>query len=193
MARAGRQKLVKRRKPFSGERTHGPQLKVEGFDFLGCHLHKRLSGRIWERERKRLYFLHRWPSRRAMLRVRQGVRERTPRSRCHADLRKVIADLNPVLRGWGNYFRTGNAARQFVSLDEYLIRRLRSLRLARKGRHLRPGESSGWTREYFEHLGLHRLRASICYPERAFWQENALCCVPTDHWQAVCGQSACTV
>jgi len=34
----------------------------EGFDFLGCHLHKRLSGAIWERDRKRLYFLHRQPS-----------------------------------------------------------------------------------------------------------------------------------
>src|SRR5262249_25822784 len=47
----------------------------EGFDFLGCHLHKRLSGAIWERERKRLYFLHRWPSQRAMKRVRQRVKE----------------------------------------------------------------------------------------------------------------------
>jgi len=32
---------------------------------------------------------------------------RRQRSRCHADIRDVIADLNPVLRGWGNYFRTG--------------------------------------------------------------------------------------
>jgi RNA-directed DNA polymerase len=28
----------------------------EGFDFLGCHLHKRLSGSLWEQKRKRLYF-----------------------------------------------------------------------------------------------------------------------------------------
>jgi hypothetical protein len=34
----------------------------QGFDFLGCHLHKRLSGKIWERERRSVYFLHRWPS-----------------------------------------------------------------------------------------------------------------------------------
>ena len=33
-----------------------------------------------------------------------------PPTRCHADLRAVIAELNPVLRGWGQYFRTGNAA-----------------------------------------------------------------------------------
>jgi len=72
-----------------------------GFDFLGCHLHKRLSGRLWEQDHKRLYFLHRWPSRRAMQRVRQRVKELTPRSRCHADIRAVIADLNPVLRAGG--------------------------------------------------------------------------------------------
>jgi RNA-directed DNA polymerase len=145
----------------------------EGFDFLGCHLHKRLSGLIWERLRKRLYFLHRWPSQRAMKRVRQRVRELTPRSRCHADLRTVIADLNPVLRGWGNYYRTGNAARQFVRMDRFVERRLRTLRVARKGRHLRPAEAYRWTREYFEQFGLHRLRGSIRYPGRAIWQENA--------------------
>jgi RNA-directed DNA polymerase len=145
----------------------------EGFDFLGCHLHKRLSGRLWEQQRKRLYFLHRWPNRRAMARVRQRVREITPRSRCHADIRTVIGDLNPVLRGWGNYFRTGNADRQFISVDSFVVRRLRALRRARKGRHLRPGEAPGWTREYFEHLGLHRLRGRVCYPERPFWMEIA--------------------
>ena len=34
----------------------------EGFDFLGCHLRKRMSGPIWERTRRRVYYLHRWPS-----------------------------------------------------------------------------------------------------------------------------------
>jgi RNA-directed DNA polymerase len=145
----------------------------EGFDFLGCHLHKRLSGRVWESQRKKLYFLHRWPSRRAMVRVQQRVRELTPKSRSHADIREVIAGINPVLRGWGNYYRTGNAARQFGGVDDFVVRRLRRLRVARKGRHLRPGEVLCWTREYFEQFGLHRLRGSIRYPERAFWQENA--------------------
>src|ERR1700694_5913609 len=75
----------------------------QGFDFLGCHLHKRMSGQLWEQEHKRLYFLQRWPNRSEERRIRQRVKELTPRSRCHADLRAVIADLNPVLRGWGNY------------------------------------------------------------------------------------------
>ena len=144
-----------------------------GFDFLGCHLHKRMSGRLWERQRQRRYYLHRWPNQRAMQRIRQRVKELTPRSRCHADLRAVIADLNPVLRGWGNYFRTGNAARQFGSLDSFVVRRLCALRRKRKGRHLRPGEAAGWTREYFEALGLYRLRGTISYPEQPFWKEAA--------------------
>jgi group II intron reverse transcriptase/maturase len=145
----------------------------EGFDFLGHHLHKRMSGALLERTGKRLYFLNRWPSRRSMKRVRERVRELTPRGRCHADLRTIIASLNPVLRGWGNYFKSGNAARQFISVDDHVVRRLRTLRIKRKGRNLRPGEARGWTREYFEHLGLHRLRGTICYPERPFWTEAA--------------------
>ena len=145
----------------------------QGFDFLGCHLHKRLSGRIWEQRRKRLYFLHRWPSRRSMQRVRERVRELTPRGRCHADLRTVIADLNPVLRGWGHYFRTGNAAAQFTSIDGFVVRRLRALRCKRKGRDLRPRETRCWTREYFERLGLYRLRGTIAYPEQPFWTRTA--------------------
>jgi RNA-directed DNA polymerase len=136
----------------------------EGFDFLGCHLRKRMSGRLWEQRRVRRYYLHRWPSKRAMNRVRQRVRELTLRGRCHQDLRDVIATLNPVLRGWGQYFRTGNASRQFNAVDSYVVRRLRSLRIKRKGRHLGPGEILRWNRDYFETVGLHRLRGTIRYP-----------------------------
>jgi RNA-directed DNA polymerase len=139
----------------------------QGFDFLGCHLHKRLSGRIWEESGKRLYFLHRWPSQRAMKRIRQRVKDLTPHGRCHADIREVIADLNPVLRGWGEYFRTGNAARRFNQLDRYVWRRLRALRLERKGRNLRRGDLKRWTYESFYALGLHRLRGTVRYPEAA--------------------------
>jgi 6-phosphogluconate dehydrogenase (decarboxylating) len=58
----------------------------------------------WEQQRRRLYFLHRWPSQRSMQRIRQRVKQLTPRARCHADLRAIIADLNPVLRAGVNIF-----------------------------------------------------------------------------------------
>jgi RNA-directed DNA polymerase len=145
----------------------------EGFDFLGCHLHKRMSGRLWEQKRLCRYYLHRWPSRRAMKRVRARVRELTPRRRCHQDLRGVIAELNPVLRGWGQYFRSGNAATKFVGVDAYVVRRLKGLRLKRAGRNLRAGRAQRWDRECFEKLGLYRLRGTIRYPGQAFWKQES--------------------
>jgi group II intron reverse transcriptase/maturase len=137
----------------------------EGFDFLGCHLHKRMSGALWEHKRQRVYYLHRWPSQRAMKQIRQRVRGLTGRNRCHDDLRDVLAKLNPVLRGWGQYFRTGNAARRFNQLDDYVWRRLRGLRLSRKGRNVRPGDLQRWSRDSFYALGLHQLRGTVRYPE----------------------------
>ena len=142
----------------------------EGFDFLGHHLHKRMSGKLWAQKKKRLYFLHRWPSARAMKRVRARVKELTPKSRCHADLREVIADLNPVLRGWGNFYKTGNAAKRFNQVDSYVYQRLRALRIKRKGRNLKAGEAKRWTRESFHALGLVQLRGTVRYPEKAFWE-----------------------
>jgi RNA-directed DNA polymerase len=140
----------------------------QGFDFLGCHLRKRLSGPIWERSRRRVYFLQRWPSQRAMSRVRVRVRGLTSRSRCHEDLRRVIATVNPVLRGWAQYFRTGNAAVRFTQLDRYVVDRLRGLRLQRLGlpRHA-GGGTTKWDRSFFEALGLCRFCGSICYPRVA--------------------------
>ena len=136
----------------------------EGFDFLGCHLHKRMSGPIWEQRRQRVFFLQRWPSRRAMARVRARVRALTPRGRCHEDLRRVIADVNPVLRGWAQYFRTGNATAQFVHIDRYVADRLRGLRRKRDGSRVSAGRTDAWRRPFFEALGLLRLRGTIRYP-----------------------------
>jgi group II intron reverse transcriptase/maturase len=139
----------------------------EGFDFLGCHLRKRFSGPLWERTHRHVYFLQRWPSARAMRRIRARVRELTPRRRCHEDLRSVIADLNRVLRGWGAYFRTGNAAIKFVQIDRYVVERVRALLIKRHGARLRPGRVEAWHRPFFEALGLCRLNGTIQYPGTA--------------------------
>jgi Retron-type reverse transcriptase len=156
----------------------------QGFDFLGCHFRKRLSGVILEREGKRKYFLHRQPSRRAMQRIRQKVRDRTLRGRCHADLREVIADLNPVLRGWGAYFATGNAAHSFNQIDNYVYERLRGLRLKRAGRSLAPGAVEKWDRDYFWNLGLHRLRGTVKYPETTQYRSSESS--PTSRVREIC-------
>jgi RNA-directed DNA polymerase len=139
----------------------------EGFTFLGCHLRKRMSGPIWKRSHQRVYYLQRWPSSRAMQRIRQRVKTLTPHLVCHRDLRDIIARLNPVLRGWGAYFRTGNAALKFGQIDAYVNRRLRGLLRKRHGRQLHAGQAARWTPSFFHALGLYRLRGTIRYPAAA--------------------------
>ena len=139
----------------------------EGFDFLGCHFRARMSGRLWEQKRIVRYYLHRWPSQRAMKRLRGKIRTRTGRNRARADIRDVIDDLNPVLRGWGNYFRTGNAAKKFCQIDDYVVGRLRDLMVKKRGRNLRPGQWLDWDEDWFNGHGLYRLRGTVRYPKAA--------------------------
>ena len=139
----------------------------EGFDFLGCHFHARMSGRLWAQQRIIRYYLHRWPSARSMKRARQRIKALTGRSRVGHDLPVVIGELNQFLRGWGNYFRTGNAAEKFVSLDRYVAWRLKRLLIKKRGRNLHAGVAEQWTEDWFNQRGLYRLRGTVRYPKAA--------------------------
>jgi len=139
----------------------------EGFDFLGCHLHARMSGPMWEKYGRVRYYLHRWPSHRSMKRARAKIKALTGRSRVGMQLEDVIYDLNLFLRGWGNYFRTGNAADKFVTLDRYVAWRLKRLLIKKRGRNLRAGQADRWTRTWFHDQGLHKLMGTIRYPKAA--------------------------
>jgi len=138
-------------------------LGKQGFVFLGCYL------RIVRSHFKGREYLFRWPSSRAMKRIRDSVRELTDRRRWAGlqDIRQVVNVLNPRLRGWGNYFRTGNAAIKFIQVDTYVWTRLQRFLVKRKGRNLRPGDALQWDRDFFHRLGLHRLRGTVQYPEAA--------------------------
>lgn len=136
-------------------------LGKDGFDFLGCHL------RIVRSHFKGKCYLFRWPSPRAMQAIRARIRALTDRSRRAGmrDLLEVINDLNPVLRGWGNYFQTGNASHKFQQVDRYVRERLLRL-LERRGGQRRP--DFRW-REWphprlVAELGLYRLIGTIRYP-----------------------------
>ncbi len=139
----------------------------EGFDFLGCHLHARMSGRVWEQKRIVRYYLHRWPSQRSMQRARARVKALTSRSRVGVKLPETIAALNLFLREWGGYFRTGNAAERFVEIDRYVAWRLKRLLIKQRGRNLRSGQATRWTRTWFHDQGLHQLMGTSRYPKAA--------------------------
>ena len=81
------------------------------------------------------------------------------------DIRDVIRDLNPVLRGWGNYFRTGNASLKFQQIDGYVRVRLLRLLERRGGQRRKAFRWSDWPHDRFvnDH-GLYRLLGTIRYP-----------------------------
>jgi RNA-directed DNA polymerase len=139
----------------------------EGFDFLGCHFRARMSGKLWEQKRIVRYYLHRWPSARSMKRARARIKDLTDRRRVGLELQDVIGVLNLFLRGWGNYFRTGNAAKKFRQLDRHVTWRLKRLLIKKRGRNLRAGQVGRWTEAWFHDQGLHQLMGTIRYPKAA--------------------------
>jgi RNA-directed DNA polymerase len=101
-----------------------------------------------------------------MSRIRSRVRGLTDRRRWAGlkDIRQVVEVLNPVLRGWGSYFRTGNASWKFQQVDRYVNQRLVRLLRHVRGRRRRPFALFEWSPARFVELGLHRLVGTIRYP-----------------------------
>ena len=96
-----------------------------------------------------------------MVQIRAKVRERTDRRYACLPWDVIVKRrLNPVLRGWGNYFRYGNASQKFDALDSYVNMRLARLASVKHGRNGR-----GWTTrfdyEWVNSLGTYRLTGTV--------------------------------
>jgi len=144
----------------------------EGFVFLGCMIRKRRS----IQRNPRWHFMQRWPSPKATKKLRERVREITNKRQSGKDVKQLIAELTPVLRGWGNYFRTGNADREFNRMDTYVVCRLRRWQRRRGGQ--RPTKRSSFTYQQLYGMGLHRLRGTVCYPTQATPRRSSVSRVP---------------
>jgi RNA-directed DNA polymerase len=83
--------------------------RTDGFDFLGYHFQ---AGR-------------KWPRQKSLMKLKDMVRAKTRRT-IGRSLERVIADLNPTLRGWFEYFKHSHRS-TFRMLDGWIRRRLRSL------------------------------------------------------------------
>ena len=117
----------------------------QGFDFLGYRFE---SGRRWVRKK-------------SMQKLRDRVRELTPRSG-GVSLRTVIEALNPVLRGWYGYFKHAHA-RTFRVVDGFVRRRLRSILRKHQGQPPRSSRAHTdhrrWPNSFFAEQGLFTLAA----------------------------------
>jgi RNA-directed DNA polymerase len=112
-----------------------------GFDFLGYHFERGMK----------------WPRAKSMDKLKDTIRTKTRRTQGRS-LSEVIADLNPTLRGWFEYFKHSHW-NVFPSVDGWVRMRLRSiLRKAqgKKGRG-RGSDHQRWPNAYFDQLGFFSL------------------------------------
>jgi DNA mismatch repair ATPase MutL len=135
-------------------KTRIVDMNQEGFDFLGFHFHKGKS----RNTHKIMPF--NWPSQKAMKSVRKKVYEITERKQLSDTPEEVIQSLNPVIRGWRNYFRCGNSTEKLQQLDDYVWHRLRRWASSKKGSRGHWNESvfENWVAqsglEYFYRSGI---------------------------------------
>jgi len=126
------------------DKTHvgNCRLPGQGFDFLGYRFE---AGRRWVRDRSRNAF-------------RERVRRRT--RRCSGQsLERVIAQLNPFLKGWFAYFRHADRL-EFPRMDGFVRRRLRSMlrkHAKRPGQGHTPADHRRWPNTFFAEHGLFTL------------------------------------
>ena len=132
----------------------------DGIEFLGFH-HRWVRAR--SSQNKNVKFLARWPSDKAMARIRERVRQLTDRSRLVLPIEWIVEQLNQVLRGWAEYFRYGNSAERFDKLQSYVRMRL-ALLIAKRHRRSR---AYGWSVLAFQstgYLGLLSLDGIVVAP-----------------------------
>ncbi len=103
---------------LSQEKTRIVHL-IEGFNFLGFNIrHYR------EIRTKAGYKLFIKPSKESVRAIRKKVRDVWTQKRGSNAL-STIKKLNPIIRGWANYFRIGVASRTFRDLDNWMFHRER--------------------------------------------------------------------
>ena len=110
----------------------------EGFDFLGYHFQ---GG-------------HRWPRKKSVKKLRDAIRPHTRRANGHS-LATTIARINPILRGWFEYFKHSHR-NVFPDIDGWVRMRLRSI-LRKRAHHRGRGRGSDhqrWPNAFFTAQGL---------------------------------------
>jgi len=100
-----------------------------GFDFLGFHM--RRVGKPGS-DKLRAAF---WPSRRAMQRIRERIREIvTPSWKRALPQEEIVEEVNDVLRGWCQYFAIGWSGKAFASVQRHARERIMRYAAKKRGR-----------------------------------------------------------
>jgi RNA-directed DNA polymerase len=138
--------LAERGLTLSEEKTRIAHL-TEGFDFLGFNVRLFACPKTTRTGYKCLIR----PSKKSVKAVRQKLRAAWLELKGHS-LNAVLGRLNPIIRGWANYFRTQVASATFSKLDEW-----RHWRARRYLKHTHPHQSQDWrVQRYFGKLNQDR-------------------------------------
>jgi RNA-directed DNA polymerase len=102
-----------------------------GFEFLGYKI-KRGERKLYLPESKirsqvQQGALYAYPKEKSIRRFMDQVRQRTKR-RTPLQTEELIAELNPLVRGWGEYYKRAHVRRLFHRLDAWIVRRIWSHR-----------------------------------------------------------------
>ena len=98
---------------LNAKKTRILNAREEMFDFLGNRFAVQPSKRTGKLN---TYY---YPSPKAIKSVKKKIRE-VVRTGQHWNLPQLVKEkINPILRGWGNYFKAGNSRKQFVSIANY--------------------------------------------------------------------------
>jgi RNA-directed DNA polymerase len=98
-------------------------------------------------------YLHWGPSRTALARARERLRQMTGPAMCFKSIRRVIGEVNRFTRGWTTYFGRGYPARAFRQIGWYLLQRVTRHLCRRSQRPFRPAEGTSYYRHLLD-LGL---------------------------------------
>jgi RNA-directed DNA polymerase len=99
-----------------------------GFEFLGFKIKKgRRSSLKLPPEKIRSGVvsgsLYAYPREKSIRHFKEQIRART-RRKAPVKTQKLIDDLNPVIRGWGNYYCRSHVRKLFNRLDRWIVRRI---------------------------------------------------------------------
>ena len=99
------------------EKTRLVNAEEGSFNFLGFNFRK-----VWNRQKTKRFALC-LPSQKAEAGIRAKIRELTRHERA-VKMEQVIREINPVIRGWVNYFRIGNSSASFNEIRHYIVRKV---------------------------------------------------------------------
>ena len=98
-------------------------------------------------------YLNLAPSKKAILKANERIRELTGPANCWKPLKAMILEINRFLGGWFQYFRRGYPRCAFRKLNGYVNLRLNRHMHRRSQRPWRPPEGTS-AYAHFQHLGL---------------------------------------